>query len=230
MSVSAAGDSAFTLMPKRASSIASVSVSPTIPPFAAAYAENPGVPWVPAPDVTLTIRPHPACFIPGTSSRMRCIGPVRFTARLRFHSSSVSRVIAAAGRQAGVVHEHVDGADLVLPRRRHSARTASRSATSAAMPIAFGSSAATTARRRPRLRPCTIDARALRGEPLGDRTTDAAGGTGDERDVTGEQVHDVEPQTFTCTTSSTTCVSKTMRSCAKPSPSAGCTHSPVLTL
>ena len=61
------------------------------------------------------------------------------------------------------------------------------------------------------------------------RTPDAARRAGDERDVPCEQVHDLTLQTLTCTTSSTTCVSKTIRSWAKPSPSEGWTHSPVLT-
>ena len=94
MSVSAPGDNTLTLIPKPASSTARVSANPTTPPLAAAYAENPGVPWVPAVEVTLTMRPQPVRFMPGTSSRIVYIAPVRLTARLRFHSSSVSRVIA----------------------------------------------------------------------------------------------------------------------------------------
>ena len=78
-------------------------VRPISPPLDAAYDENPTLPWVAAPEMTLMITPDPCCFIIGMTARDSTMGPVRFTLMTSSHSSSVRRVMALRREMAALL-------------------------------------------------------------------------------------------------------------------------------
>src|SRR3546814_16404006 len=82
------GNTAFTLMPARASSCVADRVRPITPCFDAEYAARPATPMRPAADATLTIDPAPASRIARSSARRPEYTPSRFTAIVWRHWSA----------------------------------------------------------------------------------------------------------------------------------------------
>ena len=154
MSVIAPADSRFVRIPNRCSSSASVALRPFSPPFAAEYDEKPGVPLMPAPDVTLRMEPQPARFMPGTNSRMYQNGAVRFDEQRSRPTPRRSRGDRGARRDRRVVDQHVDRAERLLR----------------AVGTTRGSPPATTGRRRCRACALRSPSPRARRHPAGDRS------------------------------------------------------------
>jgi len=72
------GHTAFTVMPRPPTSLASERVSPTRPAFDAVYAAWPAFPRRAATEATFTIRPHRAFSIAGRPRREHRKAPLRF--------------------------------------------------------------------------------------------------------------------------------------------------------
>ena len=185
------GHTQLTVIPWRAISRASVFVNAMTPPLVAEYTASPDDPTRPASEAMFTMRPYLRSIIASSTARLQLIGPLRLTAMMRSHSSSV---------------ESTNGLITSMPAlltRMSGGPAAARTSSSAALTLAEET------RRRPRRGPCRPALppwrwrrlrRGRRRPPwlraaasrLGDGGADAARGARDEGHPSVE-VHDIAP-------------------------------------